>query len=158
MTKITAPFTVEQVKGLNRWQASHEVHPFTCGGDRRDLAHVQYARQSGQGDMGILIAATDGWRCPVCDYRQDWAHDFMTLPIPPYPIAPLPPPPPEPVTGKPRGKRGFAAMDPDRRRQIAAKGGASVPNEKRSFAKDRELARTAGRKGGEANLGRGQEK
>lgn len=49
---------------------------------------------------------------------------------------------------RPRGRRGFAAMDPDRRREIARKGGASVPNEKRSFAKDRDLAANAGRKGG----------
>jgi general stress protein YciG len=30
-------------------------------------------------------------------------------------------------------KRGFAAMSPERRREIASKGGASVPNEKRAF-------------------------
>ncbi|MDB5417793.1 MAG: hypothetical protein JWP50_1212, partial [Phenylobacterium sp.] len=42
-------------------------------------------------------------------------------------------------TGKPRARRGFAAMNPERRREIARKGGASVPGEKRSFAKDRDL-------------------
>lgn len=30
-------------------------------------------------------------------------------------------------TGKPRARRGFAAMNPERRREIARKGGASVP-------------------------------
>src|SRR5947207_270060 len=49
-------------------------------------------------------------------------------------------------TGKPRARRGFAAMNPERRREIARKGGASVPGEKRSFAKDRDLAASAGRK------------
>ena len=49
--------------------------------------------------------------------------------------------------------RGFAAMDAERRREIARKGGASVPSEKRSFAKDRDLAAQAGRKGGEASHG-----
>lgn len=44
--------------------------------------------------------------------------------------------------------RGFAAMDADRRREIARKGGRSVPDEKRSFAQDRSLAAEAGRKGG----------
>lgn len=44
--------------------------------------------------------------------------------------------------------RGFAAMDADRRREIARKGGQSVPDEKRSFAQDRGLAAEAGRKGG----------
>lgn len=53
-------------------------------------------------------------------------------------------------------RRGFAAMNPDRRREIARKGGASVPSEKRSFAKDRDLAASAGRKGGEASRGGGR--
>lgn len=44
--------------------------------------------------------------------------------------------------------RGFAAMDVERRRAIARKGGQSVPDEKRSFAQDRTLAAEAGRKGG----------
>ncbi|MCY1647177.1 general stress protein [Caulobacter sp. SL161] len=54
---------------------------------------------------------------------------------------------------RPRGRRGFAAMDPERRREIARKGGASVPSEKRSFAKDRDLAANAGRKGGSSSRG-----
>jgi uncharacterized protein len=45
--------------------------------------------------------------------------------------------------------RGFASMDPDRQREIARKGGESVPAEERSFSRDRELASEAGRKGGE---------
>lgn len=44
--------------------------------------------------------------------------------------------------------RGFACMTPERRREIAKKGGASVPKEKRSFSKDPSLAMNAGRKGG----------
>ncbi|MDP1873968.1 general stress protein [Phenylobacterium sp.] len=56
----------------------------------------------------------------------------------------------------PRARRGFAAMNPERRREIARKGGASVPGEKRSFAKDRDLAASAGRKGGEASRGGGR--
>lgn len=51
-------------------------------------------------------------------------------------------------TEQPRGRRGFAAMDPEKRREIARKGGASVPADKRSFAKDRDLAANAGKKGG----------
>lgn len=57
---------------------------------------------------------------------------------------------------KPKARRGFAAMTPDRRREIAAKGGASVPGDKRSFAKDRDLAATAGRKGGETSRNGGR--
>jgi hypothetical protein len=25
-----------------------------------------------------LIATEGGWICPVCDYTQNWAHNFMT--------------------------------------------------------------------------------
>ena len=49
--------------------------------------------------------------------------------------------------------RGFASMDEDKQREIASKGGESVPDEKRSFSQDRELAAEAGRKGGEASGG-----
>jgi general stress protein YciG len=49
-------------------------------------------------------------------------------------------------------KRGFATMDGSRHRAIASKGGSSVPTEKRSFSRDRELAVRAGRKGGQARV------
>jgi hypothetical protein len=62
MVKVTAPFTESQVISLNRFQTCGRVHPFTCGKCRSDL-----------------VAATDGWHCPTCDYTQDWAHDFMCV-------------------------------------------------------------------------------
>jgi uncharacterized protein len=46
-------------------------------------------------------------------------------------------------------RRGFASMDSSKQREISSKGGQSVRPEDRSFAKDRELAVKAGRKGGE---------
>lgn len=49
-----------------------------------------------------------------------------------------------------KGKRGFASMDPEKQREIARKGGRSVPAEKRSFAQDPKLAAAAGKKGGVA--------
>jgi general stress protein YciG len=49
----------------------------------------------------------------------------------------------------PKSIRGFASMDRAKQREIASKGGKSVPNEKRSFFRNRELAASAGRKGGE---------
>jgi general stress protein YciG len=60
------------------------------------------------------------------------------------------PPMPDMTSDSPRrpALRGFAAMDVERRREIARKGGQSVPDEKRSFAQDRTLAAEAGRKGG----------
>jgi len=64
MGKIYAPFTPEQVAALNRWQQRGDFHPFTCP-HRVD------------GEAINLVAEPGGWRCPACDYRQDWAHDFM---------------------------------------------------------------------------------
>lgn len=45
-------------------------------------------------------------------------------------------------------KRGFAAMTPERQREIASKGGKSVAAENRSFSRDPLLAAAAGQKGG----------
>lgn len=56
------------------------------------------------------------------------------------------PTPAELIPTKPR--RGFAAMTPERQRELARKGGKSVPDSKRSFSRDPELASRAGRKGG----------
>lgn len=53
-------------------------------------------------------------------------------------------------------RRGFAGMDPEKRREIARKGGASTPPEKRSFSKSRDLASSAGRKGGSAKRERAE--
>jgi hypothetical protein len=48
---------------------------------------------------------------------------------------------------KPKSRRGFASMTPERRQEISARGGAAVPPEKRAF-KNRDMATEAG------NLGR----
>jgi general stress protein YciG len=50
-------------------------------------------------------------------------------------------------------KRGFASMDEEKQRSIARKGGESVPNERRSFSRDHELAARAGKKGGQESGG-----
>ena len=49
-----------------------------------------------------------------------------------------------------RALRGFASMEQEKQREIARKGGANVPHDKRSFAQNRALASEAGRKGGRA--------
>ncbi|ACB96661.1 general stress protein [Beijerinckia indica] len=49
--------------------------------------------------------------------------------------------------------RGFASMDAEKQREIARKGGRSVPNEKRSFSQNHQLASEAGRKGGQSAHG-----
>jgi hypothetical protein len=55
-----------------------------------------------------------------------------------------------PVEPKPKARRGFACLSIERRRAAAAKGGASVPSHKRSFSKSKDLAASAGSKGGRA--------
>ena len=50
-----------------------------------------------------------------------------------------------------RSNRGFASMDAEKQREIARKGGRSVPNEKRSFSQNHQLASEAGRKGGQSS-------
>jgi general stress protein YciG len=47
-----------------------------------------------------------------------------------------------------RSRRGFASMSPERRREIAARGGAAVKPENRSFSRNRALAAEAGSVGG----------
>ena len=70
MSKIEAPWTIEQVRALNRYQRGRWMHPFTCGsGNRTDSIHLD--------GEGILVAVESGWICPFCDYTQNWAHDFM---------------------------------------------------------------------------------
>ncbi len=49
----------------------------------------------------------------------------------------------------PKSKRGFGSMDPARQREIARMGGAAVAPGLRSFSQNRELAVSAGRKGGQ---------
>lgn len=52
----------EQIEALNRYQRSDNVHPYTCGGNRTDANHLD--------GEGVLVATSDGWVCPFCDYRQ----------------------------------------------------------------------------------------
>jgi len=46
-------------------------------------------------------------------------------------------------------QRGFASMDQQKQRDIARQGGRSVPDEKRSFSQNPQLAASAGRTGGQ---------
>jgi general stress protein YciG len=49
-----------------------------------------------------------------------------------------------------KSNRGFASMYPEKQRAIARKGGQSVPDDKRSFSQNPDLAARAGRKGGQS--------
>jgi hypothetical protein len=66
---IYAPFTEEQVKNLNEYQASGQLHPFTCGGT--------YCGDRSKHEGGLLEATRSGWICPCKQYSQNWAHKFM---------------------------------------------------------------------------------
>lgn len=50
--------------------------------------------------------------------------------------------------GRQKVMRGFACVDPNKRREIAAAGGRSHKPEQRPYARDRALAVEAGRRGG----------
>ena len=71
--KITPPWSPGQVEALNLYQRRSPMHPFTCP-DRDDGNH---AVLDGEFDFGILVATPSGWICPDCDYRQEWAHNWM---------------------------------------------------------------------------------
>jgi general stress protein YciG len=52
----------------------------------------------------------------------------------------------------PYGRRGFASMPLEQRREIASLGGKAVPQKKRAYSQDRELAVRAGRLGRASQL------
>lgn len=68
MDQIKAPFTDKQVAGLNYYQKSGGFHEFTCGGKNHPSE-----------TDNTLIATNEGWICPNCDYKQNWAHSFMAM-------------------------------------------------------------------------------
>jgi len=58
---VRAPWTDDQVASLVAFQRDARWHEFTCG-------------RCG----ATLNPRSDGWHCWRDDYRQDWAHEFMT--------------------------------------------------------------------------------
>jgi hypothetical protein len=72
---IKAPWTDKQVNALNAIQEYKSLHSYTC------TEHPEIK----------LVATTDGWKCPVCDYTQNWAHEAsvrlgIVLCIPAQPV------------------------------------------------------------------------
>ena len=77
--KILAPWSDAQASALNRTQVHGKpsllmegwgyFHSFTCP--------RQHSAQA------TLVALPEGWACPLggCDYTQDWAWEFMALPL-----------------------------------------------------------------------------
>ena len=88
-------FTKEKVDELNRYQEEGRFHPYTCLHDGDDHIKFEFERYHkgenykdyliNEKSKGIpyphmeftqtnLIATEYGWICPVCDYKQGWAH------------------------------------------------------------------------------------
>lgn len=66
-------------------------------------------------------------------------------------------PPSDDALNPPRKKKvGFALMDPERVRELGAKGGAKMTYENRPFVRNKQLAIEAGRKGGSISKGGGR--
>lgn len=55
--RIRPEWTDEQIAALAAHQADDRFHPYTCGNNSDH----------------ILEPTRQGWVCPHCDYRQDWA-------------------------------------------------------------------------------------
>ena len=67
---LVAPWSEDQVKSLNAYQACSWRHPFTCGEREPD------------GTEHVLVATSRGWYCLRCfargrGYAQSWCHAFM---------------------------------------------------------------------------------
>lgn len=54
---IVTPWNSAAVAALNAYQRSGRFHGYTCP----------------EHTTRILVAHNDGWRCPDCHYRQNWA-------------------------------------------------------------------------------------
>lgn len=87
--QINAPFSAEQVDGLNAYQVGVQTvlcgHPFTCanrseqvGEANGDEVPAPHGVQGG--DRGVLVATVAGWVCPHCSYTQNWAYASMAGP------------------------------------------------------------------------------
>lgn len=67
-----APWSHEQITQLNAYQMNQHFHAFTCP-NRGNGKHPEI-----NGEKGRLLATPYGWVCNHCDYKQNWAHAFMT--------------------------------------------------------------------------------
>lgn len=63
---VTAPWSPAFVDALNRYQNEGKFELYRC--PNKD---PQYPHES-----DVLLATVDGWRCPHCDYTQDWAFEI----------------------------------------------------------------------------------
>lgn len=87
--QINAPFSAEQVDGLNQYQVGVQTvlcgHPFTCANRSERVGEANGHEVSAPhgvqgGDRGVLVATVAGWVCPHCSYTQNWAYASMACP------------------------------------------------------------------------------
>jgi hypothetical protein len=81
----TSPWTPEEVLNLEAWQACTWVHPYTCG-PCRDADPTDRDRLSMWRSDHPLVPTVNGWRCPTCNYRQNWCYGPMVYGPPPNPF------------------------------------------------------------------------
>jgi len=65
------------VKTLNEYQTSGKFHPYTCGTPDCGRTKLCVNWRGDQHEVFFrseLVATTNGWICPNCDYTQDWYH------------------------------------------------------------------------------------
>lgn len=87
LDQIRPPWTAEQVAKLNRFQHYGFVHEYTClymhtkpceCGGHNPKCHLCLGGGAVLADR-TLVATPDGWICPHCTYKQDWAHPMMLM-------------------------------------------------------------------------------
>jgi hypothetical protein len=64
-----APWSEDQVRNLEEWQATPWVHPYTCADCRDADPDVE--------EEHLLVPTVDGWTCPSCPRRQGWCLALM---------------------------------------------------------------------------------
>jgi hypothetical protein len=58
-----APWTVEEVAAIKRWQTTPFVHPLTC---------------PNHGEQPLAVTS-EAVSCPRCDWRQTWVPTAVTI-------------------------------------------------------------------------------
>jgi hypothetical protein len=67
---IKAPWTIDQVKRMNRWQRFRHVPRIDCPNAAEHKFNIG------------LIAGLNALFCPYCDYRSEYAPEYMFMPVP----------------------------------------------------------------------------
>jgi|SRR4051794_20765715 hypothetical protein len=64
-----APWSTEDVVLLSLRQQVSWIHEYTCN-NGCEIRHGTLGMR-----VRVVLAPTlDGWRCPLCDYHQDWVR------------------------------------------------------------------------------------